>query len=95
MGNIFNFLDRAADMKPLSNIMVSVAVILALWLVRNIVVRIIIRRTEDVRTRYVWNKALTYIATLAGIINWPMWPTCISLCGDLTGDCLLRLNRQI
>ncbi len=68
MENIFNFLDKVTGMKPLSNIMVSVAVILALWLVRNIVVRIIMRRTEDVRTRYVWNKALTYLATLAGII---------------------------
>lgn len=68
MENIFDFLDRAAGMKPLSNIMFSVAIILALWLVRNIVVRIIMHRTEDIRTRYVWNKALTYIATFAGVI---------------------------
>jgi len=68
MENIFDFFDRVAGMKPLSNIMLSVAIILALWLMRNIVVRIIKRRTEDIRTRYVWNKALTYIATFAGVI---------------------------
>lgn len=67
MENIINFLDKAAGMKPLPNILLSVLIILALWLARNIVVRIIMRRTEDIRTRYVWNKALTYIATLGGI----------------------------
>lgn len=68
MDNIIGYFERAAGMKPLPNILLSVVIILALWLVRNIVVRIIMRRSDDVRTRYIWNKALTYIATLVGIV---------------------------
>ncbi|MBN1292384.1 MAG: mechanosensitive ion channel family protein, partial [Candidatus Latescibacteria bacterium] len=62
------FLHNATGLKPyFTELLFSVVIILVLWLVRNIVVRIIMRRTDDVRTRYVWQKTLTYAATFLGI----------------------------
>lgn len=36
-------------------------VIVALWLVRALVLRLVWRRTDDVRSRYIWRKSSTYV----------------------------------
>ncbi len=49
-------------------ILTSITVILFLWLIRTLSLKIVWRQTEDVRTRYIWRKTLTYIAAAFGII---------------------------
>lgn len=39
----------------------SVAVLLGMWLVRMVLIRIVMHRTEDVRTRYLSRKTITYV----------------------------------
>lgn len=43
-------------------------IIFVLWLIRFILRRIIYRQTEDVKTRYVWMKTITYVVVLLGLI---------------------------
>lgn len=43
-------------------------IILVLWLIRFVLRRIIYRQTEDVKTRYVWMKTITYLTVLLGLI---------------------------
>ncbi|HUT33136.1 MAG TPA: mechanosensitive ion channel family protein [Planctomycetota bacterium] len=45
----------------------TVGTILVLWLIRFLVVRLILRRTEDVRARYRWSKLTGYVAACLGI----------------------------
>ncbi len=54
-----------------SKILLSVVILLALWFLRFIVLRIVWKRTEDVRTRYLWRKSLTYVevALTAAIVG--------------------------
>jgi len=68
MERVVDFLNSVAGNRPyLLNLWFSAVILLTLWLVRTIIVRIIIRRSNDIRTRYIWQKALTYIVTLSGL----------------------------
>lgn len=51
-----------------ASVLETVGTILVLWLIRLIVLRIVIRRTENKRTRYKWRKNLTYTASFIGLI---------------------------
>ncbi len=44
-----------------SKILISLIVIAVLWLLRFLVSRLVWKRTEDIRTRYLWRKSLIYI----------------------------------
>jgi len=46
----------------------SVAIILILWLLRLLIVKIALRRTEDVRVRYRWSKTAAYITVTLGLL---------------------------
>lgn len=46
----------------------SLVIILSLWILRSVINRVVLRRTENVRTRYSWRKASTYIAVFLGLI---------------------------
>lgn len=51
-----------------ANVLETVGAIFLLWLIRFIVLRIVIRRTENKRTRYKWRKNLTYTASFIGLL---------------------------
>lgn len=55
-------------------ILASLVTILVLWLLRQIVVRALIDRLKDARTRYQWRKTSAYIFFFTGVlIIWPIW----------------------
>jgi len=49
-------------------IVYSVAVVLFLWAVRTLLLRVVWRRTDDVKSRYFWRKTTSYIGVIAGIL---------------------------
>jgi len=48
-------------------IFTSFIIVLVLWLLHFLIIRIVWRRTEDVRIRYSWQKTFGYIAVILGI----------------------------
>ena len=70
MTHLFGFIHETAGLIPDLQIklLTSAVIILILWLIRTLVLRIVWRKTEDVRTRYVWRKTLTYTAVTFSII---------------------------
>ena len=46
----------------------SLVIILSLWILRSVINRLVLRRTENIRTRYSWRKASTYIAVFLGLL---------------------------
>jgi len=51
-----------------SKLLASVVIILVLWLLRLFVVRFLIRRINNLRSRYGWNKLTPYVVVLIGVI---------------------------
>ncbi len=51
-----------------NDIALSLAVIAALWLTRVVALRILARKTEDVRVRYRWKKVTAYLAVVLGAL---------------------------
>jgi small-conductance mechanosensitive channel len=70
MSNVAEFIHRTTGLGiPVqSKILSSLIVILVIWLVRFVVVRIVWRRSEDIRTRYLWRKISTYVLMALGIV---------------------------
>ncbi|MBO6522768.1 MAG: mechanosensitive ion channel [Balneolaceae bacterium] len=64
--SIMEYLGNSPDVT--SSIIETLVVILVLWLVRLVVFRIIIKRTDSKRTQYKWRKNLTYISVFIGIL---------------------------
>lgn len=55
-------------------IFASLVTILVLWLVRELVLRALIDRFKDARTRYQWRKTSAYVFFFTGaLIIWPIW----------------------
>ncbi|MEM1054221.1 MAG: mechanosensitive ion channel family protein [Bacteroidota bacterium] len=46
----------------------TVIILVALWAIRWIVIRVVDRRVEDVRTRYQWRKTTQYVAVVLGAV---------------------------
>jgi small-conductance mechanosensitive channel len=46
----------------------TLVIILILWIIRIVIGRLVYRKYEDVKTRYVWMKTVTYITVVLGII---------------------------
>ena len=51
-----------------TKLITSAGIILFLWVFRFVGMRILLRRTDDVRVHYRWGKTLTYITVVFGII---------------------------
>jgi len=70
MERIFEIIEAAIGLGRSAQIrfMNTIIIILVLWTLRFIIRRIIYRQTEDVKTRYVWMKTITYITVLLGLI---------------------------
>lgn len=49
------------------NLALTAAIIIALWLVRLLVIRVVNRKVEDTRVQYKWRKNLTYTFVTLGI----------------------------
>lgn len=49
-------------------IFASVTVVVLLWACRGLLDRLVARRTENLRTRYVWSKTSGYVVVLLGIL---------------------------
>ncbi len=50
------------------NLVSSIGVILFLWVVRALLLRIVRRRTDDIRSRYNWRKVSTHVSVLIGLL---------------------------
>ena len=70
MDQIFHIIETATGLGRELQIRIlnTIVIILILWLLRYIARRIIYRQSEDVKTRYVWGKTLTYVTVLLGLI---------------------------
>ncbi|MEJ2348207.1 MAG: mechanosensitive ion channel family protein [Anaerolineales bacterium] len=55
-------------------ILASLAAVLVLWILRQILLHTLIRRIKDPRSRYQWRKTSAYILFIAGVlVIWPIW----------------------
>ena len=52
----------------LMKMVVMILSLMAIWIVRHIVIRVVWHRTDDVRARYIWQKTTTYIALFFAFI---------------------------
>ena len=70
MRDLIELIQRTTGLTPdaQAKLLISVSIILILWLLRALVMRVIWKRTQDVRARYIWRKTLTYIAFILGLI---------------------------
>ena len=51
-----------------NHIVYTLAVVLALWAIQRIVLGLVWRRTHNIRLRYRWQKATTYVTTPIGLL---------------------------
>ncbi len=63
---LMEYIENSPDVT--ASIIETLVVILVLWLVRLIVFRIIVKRTDSKRTQYKWRKNLTYISVFVAIL---------------------------
>ncbi|MFQ6103384.1 MAG: mechanosensitive ion channel family protein [Candidatus Glassbacteria bacterium] len=65
-----NLIDSLTKINPevQEKLIISLIIILFLWILRTIILKIVWRRTEDVRTRYRWRKTTTYLTVILGIL---------------------------
>ena len=63
-------LAQATGLEPafVTNLARSALAIALLWLFRFVVLQVVSKRTDDVRTRYRWRKGTTYVAVTIGIL---------------------------
>jgi small-conductance mechanosensitive channel len=50
------------------DVVLTLLVVLLLWLLRKLVLRAVLRKIDDVHTRYRWRKSTAYIASMVGAI---------------------------
>jgi len=61
-------------MDILARLLVSFFIIFLAWAVRTIVVKILLKRIDNVRLRYIWQKTVTYLVTfVVFLIIWNLW----------------------
>ena len=56
------------DVGTVGRLITSALIILALFILRFVIVRIVTRQTDDARTRYNWRKGTTYVLFLLGFL---------------------------
>lgn len=62
------------DPRLIANLLITIILILTLWLIRRGILQLVIRRTEDPKTRYSWQKISGYILyLLLAILILPLW----------------------
>lgn len=65
-----NYLSRTLEETSLhySNVLETVAIIVALFVIRIVVIRIVYRQIEDTGIRYKWRKNVTYLLVFIGLL---------------------------
>lgn len=65
-----NYLSRTLEETSLqySNVLETVAIIVALFVIRVVVIRIVYRQVEDTGIRYRWRKNVTYLLVFIGLL---------------------------
>lgn len=62
------------SMDILTKLLISLIIIILAWAIRTLVVKILLKRIDDVRSRYIWQKTVTYLVTfLAFLIIGNLW----------------------
>ncbi len=54
--------------ETIEKIVVSLLIIIILWIIRHVVIRVVKHKTEDIRSRYIWQKTSKYITFILGIM---------------------------
>lgn len=64
------WIERTIGLSPgmQGKILISVVVIGAIWIIRSIILRISLRRVDDLATRYRWQKTSNYIAVVLALM---------------------------
>lgn len=70
MKNLSEFLNTSAGLTSSTQvkILLSLFIILFLWLIQFILLRLIWRKTDNIKTRYTWRRSLSFIVSLFGVI---------------------------
>lgn len=70
MGTLTKIIERSLGIPAhiQVNLFATILVVLLLWLIRLTIIKIVNKRTEDVRTRYIWRKTTTYVVAVVGIL---------------------------
>lgn len=70
METIFEIIETALGISRDTQVKIlySIIIIFILWVIRFVFRRLIYRRSEDVKFRYIWRKTLTYVTVLLGLI---------------------------
>jgi len=70
MNQLFEIIETASGLSPAMQIKIlnSIVIVFVLWLFRVVLGRLVYRKSEDIKSRYVWRKTLTYITFLIGFI---------------------------
>ena len=72
MSKVYEIIQKIADTLGASNdtvenFIASLLIIILLWLLRFVILRVVARRSEDVRVLYSWRKISTYITVILGL----------------------------
>lgn len=70
MDRITDWLDdtMGLDSGTQAKLLLSLVIVLVLWILRRLALRLVTRRTDDIKVRYRWQKSLSYAAALVGIL---------------------------
>ena len=70
MKDLLEYLSQLISLDPdtTRNILASIIVIVGLGILRLIALRVVYRRTDDIRIRYNWRKSITYTAVTLGFL---------------------------
>ena len=58
----------ALNSEFLKNIILSLFVVFFLWIIRILIIRIVLRHTEEIRSRYIWQKTTKYVTAILTIL---------------------------
>lgn len=76
MDKIISLLNSKVLTDPvlLTNLLISIFLVLAFWLIRRGVLQLVFSRTEDIKTRYSWRKITGYfLYFLVALVLIPLW----------------------
>jgi small-conductance mechanosensitive channel len=67
-------------------LLITICIIFGLWVLRFIILKIVWKQTEDIKTRYIWKRGLTYTFSFLGIfIVGAVWVDAIGRLGAFLG----------
>lgn len=69
MKNLTDWIQKTLGLSPEVQIKIfaSLIISLILWILYSLIIKIVWRRTENVRTRYSWRKSSGYVVIVLGV----------------------------